>query len=238
MPLYGDFGTAGAAKGQKVIKVDLTDPAQAAILAGETFDLGGVDLKPFDGGTPVARPFAIAAHQGKLYVALNNLNPNTYAPEGPGLLAKLDPVTRAITTVDLGPSCLNPIWVVSDGAQLYVSCQGKVTYSGPPTYAVSSAESTGVVVVSEDQVLASWAMACPSDAGTGCLPAIASRLAVLNKHVYVGDQNGGRLFVLENVGNQLLVRRGFAADGGVPIQACAVNPTTGVSNVSDVIAIP
>jgi hypothetical protein len=55
--------------------------------------------------------------------------------------------------------------------------------------------------------------------------------------VYVGDQSGGRLFVLE--GPQLVERRGyFAVDGGPPIQACAVNAMLGYSNVSDVLALP
>jgi len=239
VPLYGGMSSATAPAGQKVAKVDVTDPRNPAVV--DTIDLSGMDLKPFDGGTPVPRPYAIAAHQGLLYVALNNLNADTYAPEGPGLLARIDPATRAVSTVDLGPTCLNAIWVVSDGTRLYVSCQGRSVYDS--SWALVSVEKTGVVVVEQDAPVSTWSPVCPADAGSyqsdggGCLPISASRFAVQGGKLYVGDQSGGRIFVLE--GPQLVERRGyFAVDGGAPIQACAVNPTLGYSNVSDVLAQP
>lgn len=244
VPLFGGYGASAAAAGQKVVEVSVDDPAHPEVL--RSFDLSAVDLKPFPGGSPMPRPFSIAAHQGALYVALNNLNPDTYAPEGPGMLARIDPVTGAVTTLDLGADrCLNAVWVVSDGERLYVSCQGRAEYS-PPTYTLTSVEKTGLVVVDgSGQRQAAWAMACPAgappydpDAGTGCLPAMASRFAVVGQRIYVGDQNGGRVFVLELAGDQLIERRGYTPDGGAPIQACAVGGEVPVSNVSDVLAVP
>src|SRR5205823_11249562 len=100
-------------------------------------NLGGLNLHPFDGGTPVARPFAITTHNGRLYVALNNLNPDTYVPEGPGMLAKIDPFDGGLSSVVLDANkCLNPVWLASDGTHLFVSCAGAAVYSGPPNYAL------------------------------------------------------------------------------------------------------
>ncbi len=235
VPLYGGFGATAAAAGQKVVKVDVSNPAAPTV--ADTHDLSTLDLEPFDGGTPVARPFAIAAHQGAVYVALNNLNPDTYLVEGPGLLARIDPATGAVTTVGLGTDCLNPIWLVSDGTLLYVSCQGSAQYD--TNYALLSVEKTGVVALKDDVPVSTWQAACGANVDGGCLPIFASRLAVAQGRVYVGDQNGGRLFVLENNAGVLSERRGYLApDGSGPIQACAVRATLGYSNVSDVIAVP
>jgi hypothetical protein len=63
-------------------------------------------------------------------------------------------------------------------------------------------------------------------------------MALAGGQLYVGDQNGGRVFVLEGTAGQLSERRGYFADGGAPIQACPVSPTLGYSNVSDLLAVP
>ncbi|MHB8874783.1 MAG: MXAN_6577-like cysteine-rich protein [Myxococcaceae bacterium] len=242
VPLYGGYGAAAAAVGQKVVKVDISNP-RLPVSAG-TIDLSTLDLQPFDGGAPVARPYAIAEHQGRLYVALNNLNPDTYAPEGPGLLARIEPSTTppTVSTVNLGDGCLNPVWVMSDGVRLYVSCQGKANYN--TSWAVDSVEKTGVVALEQDLPSSTWAAACLPDAGAyqadgggGCLPVIAGRMALQGGQVYVGDQIGGRVFVLDRDGGQLIERRGYGAVAA-PIQACAVDPAVGFSNVSDLLTVP
>ncbi len=242
--LYGGYGSVGAAGGQKVVEVNVADPLHPVV--SDTFNLGTLDLKAFDGGSPVPRPSSIVVHKGNLYLTLNNLNADSYQPEGPGLLAKIDLGTKVVSAIDLGAErCLNPVWLQSDGEQLYVSCAGKANYL-LPNYTLDSVEKTGMVLVNAlDLPVASWKAACPPgaapydpDGGSGCLPVSTGRFAVVNKTVYVADQNGGRVFVLENTGNALTERRGYVSDAGAPIQACSVDPARGLSNVSDVLAVP
>jgi len=242
IPLYGGFGPADADAGQAVVKVQVDPPSTPEVKA--TVDLRSVDLKAFDGGAPVARPWAITANNGFVYVALNNLNPTSYAVEGPGLLARIDPDAGAVDKViDLGASqCLNPQWVAPLGSSLVVSCGGKVTYN-LTTYAVESVEAAGVVVVdATDTPSAAWASGCPADAGladggTTCPPFLPGRFAVRDGRVYLADQNAGRLAVLELTDGGLVERRGPTAAAG-PIQACTPDMTTGIANVSDVLSLP
>lgn len=229
IPLYGGYGYQAGA-GQRVAKVDVSDPKNPQAVS--SYDLRALDLKPFDGGSAWPRPFSITAHQGALYVALNNLD-EFYTPAGPGMLAHLDPGSGQLTAIDLGAEqCLNPGWVVSDGEKLYVSCQGRADFD-PSTWALRSVEQAGVVVLqSQDGGLTSWPMGCPPEPDGGCLPALPSRLAVTAGRVFLGDQNGGRVFALEQGADGGLVGR------GAPIQVCPLSPTTGVANVSDVLAVP
>lgn len=240
VPLYGGLGATGAAAGQKVVRIDVTNPA--LMVKSDTVDLSTLNLQPFDGGTPVARPFAILAHRGSVYVALNNLNPDTYVPEGPGLLAKINPTTKAVSVIDLGgDKCLNPGWLASDGVNLLVSCMGGAVYSGPPSYALVSTEKAGVVLLDQNDVRqAAWEPRCPAgaDGGAGCTPILPSRMAISGGRAYVGDQNGGRIFVLDIGANTLGERRGYFGDAGAAISACAPDPVTGIANVSDILAVP
>lgn len=242
VPLYGGFGASGAAAGQKVRRVDISNPDSPQL--AETVDLSSLDLKPFDGGAPVARPYSIIASGNQLLVALNNLNPDTYAPEGPGLLAKIDATTRAVTALDLGgDKCLNPLWMALSGADVVVACGGAGSYD-PVTYALASVEKAGVVLVDQAGARkAAWAPSCPADAGlpdggTSCPPILPSRFALAEGKVWLGDQNGGRLFVLEVGASSLTELRGYAGSAGAPIQACGLDPVTGIANVSDVLAVP
>ena len=59
-----------------------------------------------------------------------------------------------------------------------------------------------------------------------------------NGRVYVGDQNGGRLFVLDVAGTTLSERRGYFGDAGAAISVCTPDPITGIGNVSDVLVVP
>jgi hypothetical protein len=234
VPLYGGYGAEAADAGQAIVKVDVSNPAQPT-LAGSV-SLKALDLKPFDGGTPVARPWAITARGGQVYAALNNLNPDTYAPEGPGLLAKLDPVSGAVTGIDLGASdCLNPQWVAPVGDKLAVSCGGLVAYD-PTTFAVESVSAAGLVVLdAQDQRLGAWssAGACPGGADAGaCLPMMPGRFAVTGNRVVLSDQNGGRVVVLEVTDAGLRELRG----AGDALDVCPVSSTTGVANVADVLS--
>ena len=242
VPLYGGFGASGAAAGQKVLRIDISTPTAPVIVASDTVNLSTVNLKPFDGGAPVARPYAIISHLGNVYVALNNLNPDTYAPEGPGLLAKINPATRAVTIIDLGgDKCLNPLWLASDGTHLIASCGGAAIYNGPPNYELLSTDKSGMVLLDSSDVRQStWTPSCPlaADGGAGCAPILVGRFALSQGRVYIGDQNGGRVFVLDITGNSLGERRGYRGDAGAAISACAVDPITRIANVSDVLAVP
>jgi hypothetical protein len=232
LPLYGGFGASGAAGGQAIVEVDLARPEAPREL--RRLSLERLDLESFDGGAAVARPFALVAHRGMLYAALNNLHPDSYTPAGPGLLARVDPVTGEVSKVPLGADCLNAGWVASDGARLFVSCQGRVSYSAPD-FSAARVEAAGVVAVEDEGVTARWSVACGEESCRAVLP---GRLAILGERLLVADQNGGRLFLLEYRAGRFHERRGFEGDLGPPLQACAVNPVTGVSNVSDVVAVP
>jgi hypothetical protein len=242
VPLYGGYGAGAADAGQQVALIDVTAPEAPAERA--RVDLRGLNLLAFDGGAPVARPYAVTLHRGAVYVALNNLNPDTSEPEGPGLLARIDGTTQATAVVDLGAQrCLNPVWLQSDGTWLYVSCAGAPVYSGPPDNAVLANRLSGVVMLGEgDAVVGSWSAACPANAGTlddggnRCAPILPGRFAVRGGRLFLGDQNGGRIFVLQAGDAGLVEERGYSV--AQPIQACVLDPITGIANVSDVLSVP
>ncbi len=234
VPLYGGFGSASAGAGQKVIKVDVTDPHNPTNVG--TVDLSTLDLHAFDGGAPVARPYDIRELGGKLYVALNNLNADTYVAEGPGLLAVIDPNNLAgTTTLNLGAGiCLDPVCVQPANGRLYVSCAGAAIYDTAHNFALIGTDRAAVVAVDPAAgVTAHWTPSCPADAGlpdggTSCLPILPSRLAIFGGNVFIGDQNGGRIFVLDSADGGLTEKRGyFGYEAGGPIQACGVDPLLG-----------
>ncbi|MEW6432163.1 MAG: MXAN_6577-like cysteine-rich protein [Myxococcota bacterium] len=237
VPLYGGFGASGADAGQVVVRVSVADP-EMPVEAGRV-SLKDIDLKPFDGGTPVARPWAITTHHGTLYVALNNLNPDTYAVEGPGLLARVD-ADAGVTVIDLGAAdCLNPQWLAPVGDALAVSCGGRVTYS--PTFTVESVTAAGLVLLDgQDQKVAAWSSACPADAGVladggvACMPMMPGRFAVKGQRILLGDQNAGRIVFLDVVDGGLVEVKGV----GDALNLCPISPLTGAGNVSDVLATP
>ncbi len=234
VPLYGGFGAAAASAGQRVVKVDITQPEAPSAVTSYPMPQGAA-LQPLPNGDPVARPWSITAHQGQLFVALSNLNPDTYVPEGNGMLARIDPVSGDVTPIDLGNDvCLNAVSVASDGQRLFVTCQGKVSYD-PTTFLANGVEKAALVVVQADGTrLAATPIACPH---TGdCSPIVPGRFALVGGDVFVADQNGGRVFVYGFTDGGLVERRGYQSGG--PIQACAVDSTTGVSNVADLLALP
>ena len=238
IPLYGGYTAATAGAGQKVVRVSVADPTNP-VLTADVVDLTALDLHAFDGGAPLPRPAAITVHQGMLYVVLNNLDLG-YAAAGSGLLARIDPTTKQASVVDLGAStCLDPQWLASDGQRLVVSCMGRATYD--MNYALVGTEKSGLVMVVNDAVVASWSptpCAVLADGGAGCPPALPGRFALQDGRVYLGDQNGGRVYVLDVSATGFGERRGYAGDAGEPVYACPVDATTGYGNVSDVLAVP
>ena len=237
VPLYGGYDALSADAGQRVVEVDVTNPS--APVAMGSVSLKGLDLKAFDGGAPVARPFAIVAHQGALYVALNNLNADTYEPQGPGMVAHIDPVTKVVTLIDLGGArCLNASWIAPVGDSLAVSCSGKVLYGGPPNYDTLGVDRGGLALISGTSVTSFVGIACPSSSDAGCKPVQPGRVAALGYNVYVADQTGGRVFEFEVRDGGLVGRRAYGGEVSGPMQACTPNATTGLANVSDVLAVP
>ena len=241
VPLYGGYGATAAAAGQKVVRVSVADPLHPVVT--DTIDLSSLDLHAFAGATAVARPWAIVTHRGALYVVLNNLDPATYAPAGPGMLARIDPTTKAVTGISLGADCLNPQWAASDGTRLVVTCGGKANYSA--SYELLGIEKAGAVELdATDAVVGHWSAQCgPSVGGPDggippCAPVQPGRFALQGGRAYVGDQNGGRLFVLDVGAAGLGERRGYFGDAGLPLAACPKNAVTGFANVSDVLATP
>ena len=228
IPIYEGAGT--------VFQVDVSWPADAGI--ARSFDLSGIDLRPFDGGTTYPRPSAIAAARGRLYVPLGNLRitpEGFYVPGGPALLARIDLDGGQVSGVELGDSCLDAFWISAADDGLYVSCSGAVTYG--PGYVPIAVEKSGVVFLdAQDRVVSTWNVSCAPGA-TGCLPPVVTRFARIGDQLYLADESAGRIFVVERVNNQLIERRGLnAQDGGPPIDACSRDG--GISLVIDVIGIP
>ncbi len=235
VPLYGGTTAMTALVGQKLVPVNLTNPE--APMAGSPIDLQSLDLKPFDGGSSFARPYAVFAHKNKVYAVLNNFNAS-YQPGGPGLLARFDPAmpNTVPQIIDLGADCLNPVWGAGSGDKLFVSCAGSASYDSV-TYALTAVANAGVVMIDEGGArLALWKSACP-DGDSNCPLAMPGRFTVHGNRVYVSDQNAGRVFVLEVLGNTLVEKRGLNTDGGA-ITACSVNSITGIANVADIAVVP
>jgi hypothetical protein len=237
VPLYGGIGATAASAGQAILELSIADPTRP--IEVRRFDLKSIDKRAFDGGTPVARPWAITAHRGAIYAVLNNLNADTRLPEGPGLLARIEASSGALRVIDLGADvCLNPQWAASVGSKLAVSCGGRVDYASDNS--IVGVEASGLVVLDEtDSRIGSWASSCPTDAGvladggSTCRPMMPGRFAVVGHRVVLGDQSAGRVVVLEVSDSGVQEVRGLAN----PIQMCPLSPTS-FSNVTDILAVP
>jgi hypothetical protein len=217
----------------QVAQVSVADPHSPALT--KMFDLNGLDLRPFNGPT-FPRPAAVASAWGKIYVALANLDAS-YTPGGPGMLARIDPTRGAVDAVYIGEDvCLNTFWLAASDEALYVSCSGKATYG--PSFELISVEKSGVAVLNRgEERVSAWNVACPPELAS-CVPPSVGRFAVFNNRLLLGDQAGGRVFVVESDGGYLVERRGHnPVDGGPPILACP--RASGMpSLVIDVIAVP
>lgn len=231
--LYGNFfGDLSA--GGKVARVNLANPAQPELTSPLVQLPSGDALQPFPDRSPVPTPSGIVAHRGFLYVALNNLDPNTYGPGGPGLVAKIDPQTREVKYLSLGDGCLNAGWLASVGNKLVVSCAGEATYDASFNL-VAVKKSSLVLLDEQDAAVSTWALECP-ESSTSCALPSAGRFAVVGNRIYLGDNNAGRIFVVDVTGNTLTEVRGLSGQKQPPILAC--QRESGFSLVGDVVAIP
>lgn len=232
VPLSGNL-FAGA-PGTRVARVDVSNPGKPQD-AG-VIDLSGLPLQSFDGGTAYAQPNAATVFNGKVYVALSNLDPS-YAPAGPGLLAKIDPASGAVTEVNLGSDvCLAPYALTPVGNQLVVSCAGATDYTNYPV--VTTSKSGLVLVNANDQRVGAYPAACPAPADGGCIDPSLGNVAASGQRVYAADQSAGRMFVVDVSDAGFTEVRGYGADGG-PLQLCVgADGGTAGQLVSDVTAIP
>ncbi|NTX34302.1 hypothetical protein HUA78_07620 [Myxococcus sp. CA033] len=236
------FGTASSnfQHGNAVARVDISNPEQPRKV--DTLSLAGLDLKPFGGGPVMPLPYSVTATRSAVYVALTNLNPaNDYRPNGPGMLARIDPSTGAMSAIDLGAErCLNAGYVEAVGDQLVVACIGEALYDPENGYIATSVRSTGLVLVKDDTVVASYALNPGCQPGApGCVLSVASRFAVAKDAVYLADTNAGRVFVVEVGDGRLTERRGYSTPEakGPALEACPLDPRRPVSNAIDVTAL-
>ena len=232
--LDGNFFGDPAAGG-KVARVSLANPAQPELTSPLVELPSGDALQPFEGKNPAPTPSGIVAHRGFLYVALNSLDPgNDFRPSGPGLVARIHPQTREVKYLPLGNGCLNPGWLAPLGNKLVVSCTGDAIYDR--SFNLLAVEKTSLVLLDEqDAVVSTWALACP-EANTSCALPSAGRFAVVGNRIYLGDNNAGRLFVVDVTGTTLTEVRGLSGQKQPPILACP--RASGFSLVGDVVAIP
>ncbi|WP_342382104.1 hypothetical protein NVS55_35105 [Myxococcus stipitatus] len=239
IPLFGT-ASSGFRNGNAVARVDISNPLSPRKL--DTIPLTGLDLKPFDGGTVMPLPYSVTATRSAVYVALTNLNPfRDYRPNGPGMLARIDPTSGEVRAIDLGAErCLNAGYVEAVGDQLVVACIGEALYDPANGYIATSVRATGLVLVKDDQPVASYALNPGCESGTpGCMLSVASRFAVAQGAVYLADTNAGRVFVVEVEEGRLIERRGYStpAAKGPALQACPLDPRRPVSNAIDVTAL-
>lgn len=235
VPLYGGYGASAADAGQRVVEVDVSSPASPRIVGDVS--LKSLDLHAFDGGRPVARPFSATVSNGRVYVALNNFNGDCTPlciPAGPGLLARIEPATKAVSVIDLGAdACLNPQWVAPLGDGVAVACGGNAVYAGA-NYELVSVEKAGVVVLDgQDRRVAAWAPSRLTCDGGSCPLFLPGRFAVRGSTMFLGDQNAGRLAVLDFADGGLVER--FVPTSSDRLAVCPLNSMSGIANVSDVL---
>lgn len=147
----------------------------------------------------------------QIYVALDNYDPATYAPNGPGLLVGFNPYTGASTVIDLAVqtptapaehSCSASGVVKADAGKLYVACSGNYNAtSGPDRALVVVDGSTNAVVRT---------VAMPA----GVLP---GALALASTKIWLGNQTGPSLVSVD--------RTSFAVVDGASGTPLAVNCT-------------
>lgn len=231
--LYGNL-SGDVSAGGKVARVNVANPRQPALLSKISLP-SGEPLQPFPGSNPVSTPTGIVVHRGQIYVALNNLDPNTFGPGGPGMVVRISPDGANVTYLPLGERCLNASWLASVGNKLVVSCAGKSTYDA--NFDLVAVESSALALLNEqDAVVDIYPIECPAASGSTCALPSAGRFAVVGNQILLGDNNAGRVFVVEVSGSELVGKRTLEPQKPQPILACPHD--SGFSLVGDIVAIP
>jgi hypothetical protein len=86
-----------------------------------------IDVAKYATATAVAGPSRVLAANGKIYVALTNIQNASFAqvPGANGKLVVIDPATDTVvgdTALDLGPACLDASALALSGTTLWVGC--------------------------------------------------------------------------------------------------------------------
>lgn len=231
--LLGGYGVKESLPGQRVVEVDVSDPARP--VEGRTWDLTGLTEPFMPGGESHPRPSGIAHLDGSLYVALNNAD-SFYNTAGPASVAVI-PLTAGMPTVIPLPAdrCRTASWIRTRGESVVVACMGDADYLMWPTVTVGQA---GVALIQGGEVKDAVRLACAEGASPmDCPDPLLGRFDIVGGRVFVGDQSGGRIFVLdldEAEGKLTPVRTHTTTAG--PLDACPKN-MTGVANVADVLGI-
>ncbi len=230
--LLGGFGAEESLPGQKVVEVDVSNPAMPT--KGREFDLAELELRAFSDqiqGFP--RPQGIAAKGEVLYVALNNSDA-FYSSAGPGYVAVIPLGDGEMKGIELPEDkCLNPTWIVSHGDQIVVGCSGLASYD-PNTFKLLSVEATGVALIEQDLVARTVSFKC-ADGDPTCAPPMVGRFSIKKNDILIGDQNAGRIFVVGIEAGTLTEKRTIGNGGALNV--CPAN-TAGYANVADILALP
>ncbi|MCL2012983.1 MAG: hypothetical protein FWG75_09385 [Cystobacterineae bacterium] len=203
VPLYGNLVTGETSAGQKLVRINLENPA-APVRAGEV-DFSSLSIPHYEGMAPLPLPYDVLHHQGALYVALNNLNAY-YMPAGPGLIAKVDPQTLATSLLSLGDTCTNVSSLASNGKLLAASCAGDWGMS--PGIA-------GVALIINEEVK-TWPAPPSFSAGA---------MAFSGDMLWVANANGGDVYVFSTKEGGLHLLRGEGGSEGEAIATCPPGPT-------------
>ncbi len=231
--LLGGYGVEESLPGQRVVEVDVSDPAKP--VAGRSWDLTGLTQPFMTGGESHPRPSGIAHLDGSVYVALNNAD-SFYGTAGPAAVAVIPLAAGMPTAIPLpADSCRTASWIRTKGESVVVACMGHADYSMWPTVTVGQA---GVALIQGGEVKDSVLLACAEGASQmECPDPLLGRFDIVGGRVFVGDQSGGRIFVLdldETEGKLKPVRTHSTSAG--PVDGCPKD-MNGVGNVSDVLGI-
>jgi len=203
-----------------------------ADLSVQLTDLSGLDLQS-DGGTQ-PRPAGVAVQGNTAYVALQNLA--GYTAGAPGLVEVLDlPADGGAATlhgqpVALGEGCVNAGALLLSGSTLYVACGP--TYD-PTTFAVATPGALGALDLSQDPpapLFAPVPFTCPPGS-TDCLPGGATRMALADGKLFIGDSSNGRVFVADPA-------TGALSRGPDDALSVCLAPDGGFDYISDLVARP
>jgi hypothetical protein len=229
----GFGGCSDPSGGNFLARLDVLDPTQPRD-AG-VIDLSGLSFDTFDGGTSYARPGAVAAVDGKIYVTVGNLD-GACGVAGPGFLAQFDPADGGLSQIALPDNCKSPFALATSGNDLVVSCSGNTVFGGPPDYLPVSTTDSSLVLVRGGQPIATYQPACPTPAN-GCSDPALGRVAARDGVLFATDQVQGRVFVVAIDGGSFTELHGYQTDG--PIVACKNADGGSLGQlVQDVVALP
>ncbi|HLT28638.1 MAG TPA: hypothetical protein VK013_01245 [Myxococcaceae bacterium] len=230
VPLYGNLMSEPEEDpGHRIAVVDISDRTQPQVVSH--IDLRGLDLMPYADAQPRATPHGIIVHREHLYLPLNSYQPS-YTPGGPGMLAKVDPVSGEATTVVLDPDgCENVYDLVAVGDMLVASCAGKAVYDA--AWNTVAVEKSAIVLLDvNDAHVETYPFVCTSE---DCPLAKAGRMAVKGEQVYISDE-AGRVVILAVGPEGFTEVRGFSAEAPKePLQLCYGGT---YNNVADLVALP